>query len=315
MPAAATRAGGRSRPRRDARRDVDAPAVGLGDREASSYRRELRDADRRRAEAYERGEGAGRSQARARRLRRLDDRELGGSGDPELDDVANTNVGAGLSSVRTTVTTNASGFVLGLLAYAVVFAYLEGGAAGVRAWFAAKFLNRVPGEQWANPASSSQSSASGGSITQPATYAPAAPAGSFEFPVRGAGVSFSDSYGARRTVMAPRGSTIVPAVSGTVVGDFTDDLGGNVVRVLGDDGNHYYYAHLEPGSIRVQPGQRVNAGSTILGGVGNSGDAAGGPTHLHFSINEGRPNVFDPYNYLRAAWDRLNGVLPRVGRS
>lgn len=45
---------------------------------------------------------------------------------------------AGASPVQT-----GSGVVLGILAYAVLANYLQGGTSQVRAWFAAKFLNRL----------------------------------------------------------------------------------------------------------------------------------------------------------------------------
>lgn len=44
-----------------------------------------------------------------------------------------------------------AGFLLGLVLYALVLNYIQGGAGQARAWVAAKFLNRVPGEQPAAP--------------------------------------------------------------------------------------------------------------------------------------------------------------------
>ena len=46
---------------------------------------------------------------------------------------------------------------------------------------------------------------------------------------------------------------------------------------------HYY--HLQPGSVRVEVGQRVRTGQK-LGLFGNSGNTTG--PHLHFGINDGR---------------------------
>lgn len=45
---------------------------------------------------------------------------------------------------------------------------------------------------------------------------------------------------------------------------------------------HYY--HLQPGSVRVEVGQRVRTGQK-LGLLGNSGNTTG--PHLHFGINDG----------------------------
>jgi Peptidase family M23 len=63
-----------------------------------------------------------------------------------------------------------------------------------------------------------------------------------------------------------------------------DQYGGNhVVQDLGD-GNYAFYAHLQPGSITVKPGDDLSTGQDIakLGNSGNS-DAP----HLHFHVMDG----------------------------
>ncbi len=65
------------------------------------------------------------------------------------------------------------------------------------------------------------------------------------------------------------------------------------------DGNHVIlrlrpgvfaaYAHLQPGSVRVEVGDHVRAGQ-VLGRLGNSGNT-GGP-HLHFQLMD-RPSILD----------------------
>lgn len=57
--------------------------------------------------------------------------------------------------------------------------------------------------------------------------------------------------------------------------------GGKVVLVLGPKWRLHYYAHLH--SIDVYPGQPLLAGS-LLGSVGDTGNARGKPAHLHYSI-------------------------------
>jgi hypothetical protein len=44
---------------------------------------------------------------------------------------------------HTKPTSTGAGFILGLIAWAVVRAYLTGGTAGVRQWMAAKFVNKT----------------------------------------------------------------------------------------------------------------------------------------------------------------------------
>jgi murein DD-endopeptidase MepM/ murein hydrolase activator NlpD len=118
------------------------------------------------------------------------------------------------------------------------------------------------------------------------------------------GSSFVDTFGAPRSggrrhqgndMMAPFGSPIVAVVSGSIEHS-TSNLGGNQIWLHGSDGNSYFYAHL---SSYVGPPRSVVLGE-LIGRVGNTGDAAGGPTHLHFEIHPGGGAAVDPYSTLRA---------------
>ncbi len=71
------------------------------------------------------------------------------------------------------------------------------------------------------------------------------------------GAKLTDTFGAARSggrkhegidIFAPEGTPIHAVAGGTIVQGFTNGLGGNVVRIQGDDGRFYYYAHLTPGS-------------------------------------------------------------------
>jgi len=57
-------------------------------------------------------------------------------------------------------------------------------------------------------------------------------------------------------------------------------LGNRVVLDLGD-GVYCAYAHLQRGSVEVEPGQRVQAGD-VIGRAGNSGNST--EPHLHFQL-------------------------------
>jgi murein DD-endopeptidase MepM/ murein hydrolase activator NlpD len=61
------------------------------------------------------------------------------------------------------------------------------------------------------------------------------------------------------------------------------DYGGNEVVLELEPGVFAFYAHLQPGSIRVELGDTVNSGE-VLGLLGNTGntDAA----HLHFQLSD-----------------------------
>ncbi len=62
------------------------------------------------------------------------------------------------------------------------------------------------------------------------------------------------------------------------------DRGGMSISLIGDDGVRYYGSHLKLIEPQLTPGTHVEAGSR-LGIVGNSGDARGLATHLHFGIS------------------------------
>jgi len=83
-------------------------------------------------------------------------------------------------------------------------------------------------------------------------------------------------------IMAPLGTPVLAAASGSVEKLFDSVNGGRTIYVRTLDGaTVHYYAHLD--TIGVAEGQRVRQGDAI-GTVGNTGSAAGGAPHLHFEI-------------------------------
>src|SRR5262249_22202380 len=85
-----------------------------------------------------------------------------------------------------------------------------------------------------------------------------------------------------------------------------ETVGGNHVIISLPNGHYAFYAHLQPGSIRVKPGEHVRRGQ-VLGLLGNSGNSDA--PHLHFQIStapsfvaaEGLPYVFDSFVVLGMA--------------
>lgn len=149
----------------------------------------------------------------------------------------------------------------------------------------------------------------------PATRAPRTPrapvaqasapstGGGWLCPVQGAR-AYTNDWGMPRSggrrhqgtdILSPMGTPVVASVSGSVRGH-NSSLGGTSYYLTGDDGTTYYGTHLE--SLSGASGH-VSAG-TVLGYVGNSGNARGGPTHLHFEIHPGGGAPTNPYPTLRS---------------
>lgn len=111
------------------------------------------------------------------------------------------------------------------------------------------------------------------------------------FPIPGFNgpISNHGAYNGGSDIMAPTGSPVVSMVSGTVTFISTatsaPNSGGNAVQIHGADGKDYYYAHLL-NAPSVAMGQKVVAGQS-LGQVDTTGNAKGGPSHLHIGIGYG----------------------------
>lgn len=131
-------------------------------------------------------------------------------------------------------------------------------------------------------------------------------------PVLGVRVSHvADTWGVPRglgrihegqDIFAPRGTPIYSATEGYVWRIGTSQLGGLVVWVVGAGGRRYYYAHLERYGETIQEGDYVTT-DTLIGYVGNTGNAVTTPPHLHFGIYQGSRRtcdrqVFDPLPLL-----------------
>ena len=84
-------------------------------------------------------------------------------------------------------------------------------------------------------------------------------------------------------LFAKKGTPVLSATRGEIWRIGTDQLGGNVVTVLGDGPALYYYAHLDDWSDGLCVGARVEKGAP-LGVVGNTGNARTTPPHLHFGV-------------------------------
>ena len=118
------------------------------------------------------------------------------------------------------------------------------------------------------------------------------------------GTAYADTWGAARSggrshqgvdMIGQRGMPIYAVASGAV--QFKPNrLGGNAAWVSGNDGNRYYYAHMDryAGVSRA-----VNQGD-VIGYVGDTGNARGTP-HLHFEVHPGGGAATPPYAWVRDA--------------
>jgi murein DD-endopeptidase MepM/ murein hydrolase activator NlpD len=76
----------------------------------------------------------------------------------------------------------------------------------------------------------------------------------------------------------------IPGANSRAVPITLETVGGNHV-ILDIGGGHFaFYAHLQPGSLRVKLGEKVHRGQ-VVGLVGNSGNST--EPHLHFHIENG----------------------------
>lgn len=146
----------------------------------------------------------------------------------------------------------------------------------------------------------------------------------FVFPV-GDPHSFGDSFGYPRMVgsqyehahqgtdiMAPFGTPLYAAERGIVTRMREVNLGGTTLWVKGESGTYYYYAHLSGFAEGVHDGMVVEAG-TVVGFVGDTGNAKGGAPHLHFEIHpDGGPAV-NPYPLLKVVDDLRRRMAPEAG--
>ena len=98
-----------------------------------------------------------------------------------------------------------------------------------------------------------------------------------------------------------KGTPILNVCDGTVEKLGWNRLGGERVGVRGDDGNYYYYAHLDKINIDLAIGQRIAKGDYI-GTMGNTGDAITTPDHLHFGIELPNGDWLNPYPLLKV-WE------------
>ena len=142
--------------------------------------------------------------------------------------------------------------------------------------------------------------------------------GRFVFPVHGA-ARVADDFGAPRRatrrhrgndVFAAFGSPVLAVADGTLNRVGTLPISGNRLWLETSRGDAFFYAHLSAFGPEAVSGRKVRAG-TLLGFVGNTGDAEPTPPHVHFEIHPASGRAIDPHAVL-TAW-QADGVVPARG--
>ena len=151
------------------------------------------------------------------------------------------------------------------------------------------------------------------------------------FPVVGK-VAYIDDFGAPRPggphqgndIIAEKKSPAVAAEAGKVKYWTTSGAAGCMLYLYGESGTTYLYIHLNNDltmkndnrgkcvkgtAYMVKNGARVAAGQQIAY-VGDSGDADGRSSHLHFEVHPGGGKAVSPYPYLQKAYRLLFTAKP-----
>ena len=100
-------------------------------------------------------------------------------------------------------------------------------------------------------------------------------------------------------IMAVQGTPVVSPTAAVVLKTEVGASEGNAVYTANPGGEVFVYMHLEYFGEGVAEGAVLQQGS-LIGYVGNTGDASGGPSHLHLEIHNANNVPTDPFPRLTA---------------
>jgi murein DD-endopeptidase MepM/ murein hydrolase activator NlpD len=107
-------------------------------------------------------------------------------------------------------------------------------------------------------------------------------------------------------VFAPFGTDVRSPAAGTATTS-NGSIGGLSVKVTQADGTYWYLAHLS--EVLITDGQAVTPG-TLVGRVGDSGNAKGGAAHVHVEVHPGGGDPIDPKGPLDQAYAEALAAAP-----
>ena len=143
----------------------------------------------------------------------------------------------------------------------------------------------------------------------------------YVFPVYGP-TSWTDGYGTSRQdhtwqhgldIFGGLGQPLVAVASGTLFSVGWNHAAGNRLWLRDRQGNTFLYSHLSAFSTLAANGAHIRTGQ-VIGFMGDTGNATGLPTHLHFEVHPvsmlflGVDGAADPGPYL-ARWKHM-ATLP-----
>jgi peptidoglycan hydrolase-like protein with peptidoglycan-binding domain len=100
-------------------------------------------------------------------------------------------------------------------------------------------------------------------------------------------------------IMAIKGTPIISPTAAVVLRTGYGESAGNYVYTANPGGETFVYMHLTTVGEGVVPGLVLAQGS-LIGYVGNTGNASGGAAHLHFEIHNSKDNPTNPFPRLTA---------------
>lgn len=115
-------------------------------------------------------------------------------------------------------------------------------------------------------------------------------------------------------IFADFGTPLRSPVEG-VVSQLSDGPNGGIgVWIRSRQGISYYFAHLQDRAEGIYTGMPVDVG-TVIGTVGDSGNAKGGTPHLHMQIHPGGGAPVPPKPYVDAWLDEAERLAPEWVRA
>ena len=105
------------------------------------------------------------------------------------------------------------------------------------------------------------------------------------------------------------GESVVSSTRGVLARVADYGLGGKQVWVIGPAGERHYYAHLDGFAADIARNVVVRPGS-LLGYVGDTGNARGTPPHLHYGIYAAG-GAYNPWPLLQAHRNDDASATPR----